>query len=82
MLTQFVSRLANKLYLKVADLAALEEDYYKSIENYEKVAKSSVSNNLMKWSVKDYLLKAGICHLATNVRISLDLTCKEASQTP
>lgn len=58
--------LANKLYLKVADLAALEEDYYKSIENYEKVAKSSVSNNLMKWSVKDYLLKAGICHLATN----------------
>ncbi|KAI9717031.1 MAG: hypothetical protein M1812_004966 [Candelaria pacifica] len=58
--------LANKLFLKVADLAALESDYYKSIENYEKVAKSSVSNNLMKWSVKDYFLKAGMCHLATN----------------
>ncbi|KAI9773753.1 MAG: hypothetical protein M1835_006113 [Candelina submexicana] len=58
--------LANKLFLKVADLAALESDYYKSIENYEKVAKSAVSNNLMKWSVKDYFLKAGICHLATN----------------
>ncbi len=63
-------RLANKLFLKVADLAALESDYYKSIENYEKVAKSSVSNNLMKWSVKDYFLKAGMCHLATNVRTS------------
>ena len=60
-------RLSNKLYLKVADLAALQADYYKSIENYEKVAKSSVSNNLMKWSVKDYFLKAGMCHLATNV---------------
>jgi hypothetical protein len=22
----------------------------------------------MKWSVKDYLLKAGLCHLATQVR--------------
>jgi len=58
--------LANKLFLKVADLAALEGDYYKGIEHYEKVAKSSINNNLMKWSVKDYLLKAGICHLATN----------------
>lgn len=58
--------LANKLYLKVADLAGLEQDYYKAIENYEKVARSSVSNNLMKWSVKDYFLKAGICLLANN----------------
>lgn len=57
-------RLANKLYLKVADLAALEGDYYKAIENFEKVASSSVSNNLMKWSVKDYFLKSGLCLLA------------------
>ncbi|GAM85170.1 hypothetical protein ANO11243_031740 [Dothideomycetidae sp. 11243] len=57
--------LANKLYLKVADLIALEGDYYKAIQNYEKVAKSSLNNNLMKWSVKEYYLKAGICHLAT-----------------
>ncbi|KAA6414977.1 MAG: vesicular-fusion Sec17 [Lasallia pustulata] len=57
--------LSNKLYLKVADLAALEGDYYKSIENYEKVARSSISNQLMKWSVKDYFLKAGMCHLAS-----------------
>lgn len=61
--------LANKLFLKVADLAALEADYYKAIEQYEKVAKSSINNNLMKWSVKEYLLKAGICHLCTGVRI-------------
>lgn len=56
--------MANKLYLKVADLAALESDYYKAIAQFEKVAQSSVNNNLMKWSVKDYFLKAGLCHLA------------------
>ncbi len=61
------NRLANKLFLKVADLAALEGEYQQAIENYEKVANSSVSNNLMKWSVKDYFLKAGICHLASQV---------------
>ncbi|KLJ10913.1 hypothetical protein EMPG_13766 [Blastomyces silverae] len=58
--------LANKHYLKVADLAALKGDYYKSIEHFERVAKSSINNNLMKYSVKDYFLKAGICHLASN----------------
>ena len=57
--------LANKLYLKVADLAALEGDYQTSVAKYEAVAKSSLNNNLMKWSVKDYFLKAGICHLAS-----------------
>ncbi|KAL9045667.1 MAG: hypothetical protein Q9214_001328 [Letrouitia sp. 1 TL-2023] len=56
--------LANKYWLKVADLAALAGDYRKSIGCYEKVARHSVESNLMKWSVKDYLLKAGICHLA------------------
>lgn len=50
--------------MKVADLAALESDYQKAIENFEKVSTSAVSNNLMKWSVKDYFLKAGLCHLA------------------
>ncbi|PYH44187.1 alpha-soluble NSF attachment protein SEC17 [Aspergillus saccharolyticus JOP 1030-1] len=58
--------LANKHYLKAADLAALEGDYYKAIEHYERIGRSSINNNLMKWSVKDYFLKAGICHLASN----------------
>ncbi|KAL4870136.1 hypothetical protein BDV12DRAFT_66410 [Aspergillus spectabilis] len=58
--------LANKHYLKAADLAALESDYYKAIEHYERIARSAINNNMMKWSVKDYLLKAGICHLATH----------------
>lgn len=66
-LTYLICSLANKHYLKVADLAALESDYYKAINNYERIGRSSINNHLMKWSVKDYLLKAGICHLATKV---------------
>ena len=46
-------------------MAALDGDYYKAIENYEKVAQQAINNNLMRYSVKEYLLKAGICHLAT-----------------
>ena len=46
-------------------MAALDGDYYRAIENYEKVAEQSISNNLMKYSVKEYLLKAGICHLTS-----------------
>jgi alpha-soluble NSF attachment protein len=65
-------RLANKLYLKVADLAAIEGDYYKAIENFEKVAAHSVSNNLMKWSVKDYFLKSGICLLAVGDMVAVN----------
>ena len=57
--------LSNKLYLKAADLGALDGNYHQAIENYERVAKSSVASNLMKWSVKDYLFKAGLCHLAS-----------------
>jgi len=32
---------------------------------FEKIAEESVDNDLLKWSVKDYLLKAGICRLCT-----------------
>lgn len=65
LLTNYLLSLANKLWIKVADMAALEGDYYKAIENFEKVAAVSIDNNLMKYSVKDYFLKSGICHLAT-----------------
>ncbi|RPB05737.1 TPR-like protein [Choiromyces venosus 120613-1] len=63
--------LANKVFLKVADLAALEGIYPKAVERYEGVARSSAGNNLMKWSLKDYFLKAGICHLANRDKIAL-----------
>lgn len=65
--------LANKLWLKTADLLALEgKDYYKPIELYEKVSRTSISNNLMRWSVKEYLLKAGICLLCTGDEVAVN----------
>ncbi|KAL1599936.1 vesicular-fusion protein S17 [Nothophoma quercina] len=65
--------LANKLWLKTADLVALEgKDYYKAISLYEKVAKISIQNNLMRWSVKEYLLKAGICQLCTGDQVGVN----------
>jgi alpha-soluble NSF attachment protein len=48
----------------------MEGDYYKAIELFEKVASTAVSNNLMKWSVKDYFLKAGLCHLAVGDQVA------------
>ncbi|KAK3304509.1 soluble NSF attachment protein [Chaetomium strumarium] len=62
--------LANKLWLKEADIAALEGDYYKAVQNFEKVADSSLENHLMKYSVKDYWFKAGLCILATKDLVS------------
>lgn len=72
--------LANKLYLKVADLAALEGDYQTAIAKLEAVATSSVNNNLMKWSVKDYFLKAGICHLAAGDQVATRRALEHYSQ--
>lgn len=57
----------------MADLAAIEADYYKAIGYYEKVGKVSIDNNLMKWSVKDYFFKAGICHLASGVCLRIPM---------
>ncbi|KAL5113888.1 vesicular-fusion protein S17 [Pleosporales sp. CAS-2024a] len=69
----FNQALANKLWLKTADLVALEgKDYYKAIELYEKVAKTSMQSNLMRWSVKEYLLKAGICQLCTGDQVGVN----------
>jgi alpha-soluble NSF attachment protein len=36
------------------------------------VASSSVSNNLMKWSVKDYFLKSGMCILAVGDMVAMN----------
>ncbi|KAK9479140.1 soluble NSF attachment protein [Lipomyces japonicus] len=56
--------LANKAWLKVAEIAALKEDYTRAIAKFEQVARISLGNNLAKWSLKDYLFKAGLCHIA------------------
>jgi hypothetical protein len=37
--------------------------YSKAVEIYEGVARQSLDSNLLKYSVKGYLLNAGLCHL-------------------
>merc|ERR1711934_412936 len=49
----------NKCKLKIATMNAELEKYNKSIKLFEEVAKKSVDNNLLKYSVKGYLLQAG-----------------------
>jgi hypothetical protein len=58
---------SNQMLLKVAQFAAQTEKYDKAIEIYETVAKKSIDNSLLKWSVKEYFLKAGLCHLCNEV---------------
>jgi alpha-soluble NSF attachment protein len=55
---------ASSCLLKVALFSAQLERYDKAIEIYEQIAAQSIDNNLLKWSVKDYFLRAGLCHLA------------------
>jgi len=57
----------NGCLLKVAQFAAQLEDYDKACEIFEKIAKVSVDDNLLKWGVKECLLKAGLCYLAKDI---------------
>ncbi|KAI8992136.1 soluble NSF attachment protein [Mycotypha africana] len=57
--------LANKCLLKVAQIAADMEMYDVAIEKYEQVAATAVDDPLLKWSLKEYFFKAGLCHLCT-----------------
>jgi alpha-soluble NSF attachment protein len=55
---------SNACLLKVALFSAQLERFKEAIEIYEKISAKSIDNNLLKWSVKDYLFRAGLCHLA------------------
>jgi alpha-soluble NSF attachment protein len=61
---------ANQCWLKVAQFSAQLEKYDKAIEIYEKVAKASLESNLLKWSVKEYFLKAVLCHMCSGDIVS------------
>ncbi|PIA36887.1 hypothetical protein AQUCO_03200092v1 [Aquilegia coerulea] len=58
-----VTTSANQCKLKVAQFAAQMEQYPKAVEIYEEIARQSLNNNLLKYSVKGYLLNAGLCQL-------------------
>ncbi|XP_059429704.1 alpha-soluble NSF attachment protein 2-like [Corylus avellana] len=58
-----VTTSANQCKQKVAQFAAQLEQYPKSIEIFEQIARQSMNNNLLKYGVKGHLLNAGICQL-------------------
>lgn len=75
--------LANKSYLKCADLKALDGQYLEACEVYSKVISNSLGNRLSQWSLKDYFLKVGLCYLAAGDNVAAQRTVSEAlSQDP
>ncbi len=51
----------------MASYAAQLENYEKAIDNFEKVAAKSAENQLMRFSLREYFLKAGLCVICTKV---------------
>ncbi|GMM37296.1 Sec17 protein [Saccharomycopsis crataegensis] len=66
--------LANKAYVKAADLGALAGNYIQAAALYESVAKKSLNNNLSKWSLKDYFFKSILCYLAADDMVAAKKT--------
>ncbi|QCE01391.1 alpha-soluble NSF attachment protein 2-like [Vigna unguiculata] len=58
-----VNTSANQCKQKVAQYSAQLEQYQRSVEIYEEIARQSLNNNLLKYGVKGHLLNAGICQL-------------------
>ncbi|XP_020109816.1 alpha-soluble NSF attachment protein [Ananas comosus] len=58
-----VTTSANQCKQKVAEFSAQLEQYPKAIEIFEAIARQSINNSLLKYSVKGILLNAGICQL-------------------
>ncbi|KAL2332816.1 hypothetical protein Fmac_014029 [Flemingia macrophylla] len=66
-----VTTSANQCKQKVAQFAAQLEQYQKSVDIYEEIARQSLNNNLLKYGVKGHLLNAGICQLCKGDAIAI-----------
>ncbi|KAH9290395.1 hypothetical protein KI387_034512, partial [Taxus chinensis] len=67
-----VTSTANQCQLKVAQFAAQLEKYSKAVQIYEDVAQKSINNNLLKYSVKGYLLNAGLCLICNGDTVAIN----------
>jgi len=52
---------ASTCLLKIAHVAADQQDFHKAIQNLEKILVSA--NKTTTWTAREILLKAGLCHL-------------------
>lgn len=71
--------LANKSWLKCADLLALQGEYIKASDYYSKLIGNSIGNRLSQWSLKDYYLKKALCQLAATDSVAASRTLQEGS---
>ena len=60
-MTEEMASEVNKCLTKIGQVAAELGDLKKAVMSWEDLAKKSIDNNLLKYSVKGYLLNAGIC---------------------
>jgi alpha-soluble NSF attachment protein len=63
---------ANKARLKIAMIAAQLEQFERAVEIFETVARGMMDNHLLKFSAKEYFLKAGLCRMATGDLVSAE----------
>lgn len=64
--------MAQRNYLKVADLAVLSGDYSKALGHYEKAAVRATGNTTMRFSLNKYLLNSGLCLLAIGDMVAVN----------
>lgn len=69
--------LANKCYVRCADLKALDGQYIEASDLYTKLIKNSLGNRLSQWSLKEYFLKKGLTQLAANDTVAASRTVQE-----
>ncbi|PJF19419.1 hypothetical protein PSACC_00810 [Paramicrosporidium saccamoebae] len=62
--------MAQSCRLKAATLAAISGQYERAAMIFEEAASESVNDQLRKYSVRDFLLKGGICRLCSEDRIA------------
>lgn len=70
--------LASKAFLKCADMSALQGEYLRANEVYKKIVKSSLGNNMARWSLKDYFTKIVLCYLAADDSVAATKYLAEA----
>lgn len=70
--------LANKSFLKCADLKALNGNYLEATEILKKVVENSLGNKLSQWSLKEYFLKIGLCYLAAGDVVAAEKSLHES----
>eukprot|EP00177_Eucheuma_denticulatum_P000323 GFKZ01000557.1.p1 GENE.GFKZ01000557.1~~GFKZ01000557.1.p1 ORF type:complete len:297 (+),score=63.52 GFKZ01000557.1:124-1014(+) len=52
---------ANSMRVKVAELSGTAGKYEEAAELYESVAKTALSNSMLKYGAREHLLRAGLC---------------------